>query len=688
MANIIFGGGASFNSSATIAVPGSPPLQASVGTVSSITVGVNTAIQNFYPFSSVQYGISPYTYSVSSGTLPTGITLDSTTGLVSGTPTATQAVSNVVFRVTDSLGVVSSTTATVAFTINGTITATANSITPVSITVNQSVGSFNPFASVTGGTTPYYYFVSSGQLPERVTLDSTTGLVTGTPTEPYSTATVTFSVRDAGGIVAATTSTVSFTVNAAFVATAGATTTVLGYQSSAITSFNPFSSVAGGYTPYVYGIVSGTLPTGITLNTSTGLVSGTPSATYATANVTFRVTDAQGYVAATTTTVSFTVNATITATAGATTTVSQTVNTTITSFNPFSSVTGGYTPYTYYVSSGTLPTGITINSSTGLVSGTPTIAQGAASVTFSVRDVNNVVASTTSTVSFSVTSATYNIQYLVVAGGGAGGSSPCLGFAGGGGGGGGVLIGTLTNISVGTPINISVGYGGLAAGSAGNGIASSMTSPVFSTITAIGGGGGAGQGAANAAGFTGGSGGGSYWNNATGLATGSSGQGIAGTQGYPGGGSSPSTFASGGGGANAAGLAGSTGGGAGGVGRAWPFTGPAYAGGGGGGSSTPTVGTGGGGGGGNGGTPASTNGVPGTVNTGGGGGGANYGSPGTRSGGNGGPGVVIIAVPNAQYPATTRTGAIISNPGSAPGLTVLTYVTPSPTTSGSYTFIA
>ena len=93
----------------------------------------------------------------------------------------------------------------------------------------------------------------------------------------------------------------------------------------------------------------------------------------------------------------------ITAVAGATASVSVEQDSAITSFNPFSSVQYGATPYTYFVSAGTLPTGISIDSSTGLVSGTPTVVQGAANVTFSVRDVNNQAATTTSIVGFTVT---------------------------------------------------------------------------------------------------------------------------------------------------------------------------------------------------------------------------------------------------------------------------------------------
>jgi hypothetical protein len=50
--------------------------------------------------------------------------------------------------------------------------------------------------------------------------------------------------------------------------------------------------------------------------------------------------------------------------------------------------------------------------------------------------------------------------------------------------------------------------------------------------------------------------------------------------------------------------------------------------------------------------------------------------------------VVILAVPNVQYPTVSAPGATVSTPGSAPGYTVLTYSATNPTTPGSYTFTA
>jgi len=92
----------------------------------------------------------------------------------------------------------------------------------------------------------------------------------------------------------------------------------------------------------------------------------------------------------------------IAATAGNIPAQSLLINTAMTPISPFASVSGGGPPYTYHISSGTLPAGLSLNATTGVVGGTPTTATPATNVTFSVADANGVVASTTSTVSFTV----------------------------------------------------------------------------------------------------------------------------------------------------------------------------------------------------------------------------------------------------------------------------------------------
>ena len=173
---------------------------------------------------------------------------------------------------------------------------------------------------------------------------------------------------------------------------------------TAMTSFSPLTP-SGGATPYTYSITSGTLPAGLSLNPSTGVVTGTPTATYTTADVVFSVKDANNVVASTTSSVSFSVVAAAVAISATATTTAQnlTVGTAMDSFSPLTA-SDGATPYTYSITSGTLPAGLSLDASTGVVTGTPTATYAAADVVFSVKDANNVVASTTSTVSFNVES--------------------------------------------------------------------------------------------------------------------------------------------------------------------------------------------------------------------------------------------------------------------------------------------
>ncbi len=76
-----------------------------------------------------------------------------------------------------------------------------------------------------------------------------------------------------------------------------------------ISSFSPLTA-SGGTPSYTYSY-TGTLPAGLSFNASTGAVTGTPTAAYATANLVFSVKDANNVTANTTSTVSFTVTAAV-----------------------------------------------------------------------------------------------------------------------------------------------------------------------------------------------------------------------------------------------------------------------------------------------------------------------------------------------------------------------------------------
>jgi hypothetical protein len=261
------------------------------------------------------------------------------------------------------------------------------------------------------------------------------------------------------------------------------------------------------------------------------------------------------------------------------------------------------------------------------------------------------------------TDGTVTINYLVVGGGGGGGT-----HAGSGGGGGGVLAGSVS-VPRTRVVSVTVGVGGTGAslyqGMGTSGGNSTISGKFLSTVTALGGGGGASRDAAQFA-LSGGSGAGGAAKStyATG-ASGTAGQGYAGGNGLEvTAGSVFNSAGGGGGGGGAQGFAASSGiGGSGGAGFASTITGAtAYYGGGGGGgvldyvtktgSSSSTGGSGGAGGGGSGnGGKIPKSQINGVANTGGGGGGGGYATDAGYSApaGNGGTGVVIVAIPTSSF---------------------------------------
>ena len=232
----------------------------------------------------------------------------------------------------------------------------------------------------------------------------------------------------------------------------------------------------------------------------------------------------------------------------------------------------GDTPITYSLVSGTLPSGITLNSSTGVLSGTTPDVATSTTYNFTVRSTDAQLQDTDRAFSITIlpSNPTPTVEYLVVAGGGGGGTDD-----GGGGGAGGFRTATGYSVTAGTPITVTVGNGG--AGSIDPGSSTSGSNSVFGAITSLGGGGGGGRGAAQ----SGGSGGGGYYAGGSAGAAGTAGQGNAGGNSQ----SSSPYPCGGGGGAGAAGTSGSgTVGGNGGVGLSSDISGTAtfYAGGGGG----------------------------------------------------------------------------------------------------------
>ena len=128
-------------------------------------------------------GTPAATYSVSAGTLPVGVVLATATGALSGTPTAAGAY-NFTIQATNGVGSPITTNHT-----GNVATAATIPVFPVSATLPPMTAG-TPFTggfTASGDPAPTYS-VSAGALPAGLTLNPTTGAITGTPTSsgPYS----------------------------------------------------------------------------------------------------------------------------------------------------------------------------------------------------------------------------------------------------------------------------------------------------------------------------------------------------------------------------------------------------------------------------------------------------------------------------------------------------------------------
>lgn len=145
-----------------------------------------------------------------------------------------------------------------------------------------------------GGIPPYNWTITSGALPPGMNPLPLGGLISGKPT---STGTFTFTVQatDSNTPPGTATANLSLTVNA----TQGTLAITSPAQLSATvnTPFTALLTANGGATPYSWSILSGSLPTGLSLSPTTGLISGTPAAA-GLWNLTVKVTDAQNNTSA------------------------------------------------------------------------------------------------------------------------------------------------------------------------------------------------------------------------------------------------------------------------------------------------------------------------------------------------------------------------------------------------------
>jgi hypothetical protein len=320
----------------------------------SIARTVNQTFSGAYTASG---GTAALSYAVSAGTLPSGGTLNSTTGAITGTATAASTASFTV-TATDARGSMASTV--VSYVISAT---PAISLATPGGTVGQSYSQSIVFTGALSSAS-----LSAGSFPPGLGLLSGGTVLGGTPTAA-GTYNFTLAGTDSNGIAASA----SFSIAIAGPLSVTATTLPSG---SPGTPYTTSVSAAGGTPPYSFSLAAGALPAGLSLQTG-GAIQGTPTAS-GTANFTVQVSDAASGVA----TRSFSIQITAPAITVSTSTLPG--GSIGTSYNATIQASGGSGTLNYSVTAGSLPAGLSLSAG-GVISGTPTIP-GLANFTVTVSD--------------------------------------------------------------------------------------------------------------------------------------------------------------------------------------------------------------------------------------------------------------------------------------------------------------
>lgn len=340
--------------SATSAPSGSYTANANIGTPYSSSLATPTG------------GATPYVWSLASGSLPAGLSVDPGSGTVSGTPT-TSGTSSFTVKVTDANGISSPASTIQTIVVNA---ATAN----VSLTSPTSTRSGAAIAGTLSSSLPSPSWSFASTPPDLATaLHGSGSSLSGTA--PNVSSVTAFSnviaTASANGVQASSTP-FSLTVAPALALSGGPSTDIVADTGTAITATSQVSAGSTALGALAYALTqSGNAVTlssvcpGLSFNTSNGVITGNPTATCSQSNLKIRGTDTDGASAFTAT--AFAINVTTPPLAPTGTLPGATAGTAYSAaLNP----NGGRSPYSWTLASGTLPNGLTLNTS-GTLSGTP-----------------------------------------------------------------------------------------------------------------------------------------------------------------------------------------------------------------------------------------------------------------------------------------------------------------------------
>ncbi len=341
-------------------------------------------------------GKTPYAWSLPSGSLPAGLTFSSA-GVLSGMPKAAGSFT-FMSEVQDSETPPQVASRQFSFSVtNAAAPITTLIVSTATVPSGKVSTAYSTSLAATGGTAPYSWSMPAGALPKGLSLSSS-GAISGTPTASGS-FTFVAEVSDSGSPVQTAQMTYSLTISGTTAGTVAITTSSLA-SGKINTAYSASLAASGGTTPYKWSVTSGSLNTGLSLSSS-GAISGTPTAA-GTSSFTVQVTDSGSPALTATQNFGLTIASNTSTLAISTTSVAD--GQMGASYSATVAATGGTVPYTWSLTSGTLPAGLALGASTGTISGSPT-ASGTSSFTLKVTDSSSPAQTASQSFSIAVSAA-------------------------------------------------------------------------------------------------------------------------------------------------------------------------------------------------------------------------------------------------------------------------------------------